>query len=563
MEISYTTTCDVLVIGAGGAGIKAAIKAAQNGADVLLVNKFAVGVSGSTFYPRLQIWGMNSVTNPQLGDSEDVFFNEILEAGQGAVDPAVARTLVEQSTPVRKELAAEYGLPFRVNPETGRFFSVIPCFGKIERSAVCSMPAFKQAMWKKLMQSGVRIRTRIDIVTLLKKDGVVCGALGFDERGELFRIRAKAVFMGTGGADAIYRYSLATPDQTGDGYIMAADISAELMNMEFIQFIPGITWPLKKFLFQEKPLDTFPTLTNRFGEDVLPRYLGDGVSLEACLVERAKHGPFSTVGEGKYFDIALYEEWRKGNAFDDGGVMIRYPESILNDKRFYIQEELKWLNDYGIDPVREGMHLLPHSQCFNGGIRINSNAETTVMGLYAGGESAGGPHGADRMGGNALAGSQVFGGIGGTNAALFAKSHAHIDISDAEALNDLEAKLSAGSGRRTDVRAAIEEVRNIMWEDAAIVRSAERVQDAFRRLEAVKDSFDALAHFEAGDNVRNALGLNSYLKLARFMLTAMDARRESRGPHYRIDCPEADPAMHGFLTLKKENGEIKTALERT
>lgn len=563
MKITYTTDCDVLVIGAGGAGIKAAVKAAEAGCDVLLVNKFQVGISGSTFYPRLKTWGMNSVTNPQLGDSEEKFLAEILESGQGAADPAVAGVLVEQSTPVRKELAEEYGLHFRVDPETGRYYSVIPCFGKIERSTSCAMDEFRHAMWLRLMRDGVRIRTGVSIASLTVKDGVVTGALGFDEKNCLFRIRAKAVFMGTGGADAVYAYSLATPDQTGDGYVMAFDAGAELMNMEFIQFIPGITWPVKKFLFQEKPLDTMPSLENTDGEAILPKYLPEGVSAEACLLERAKHGPFSTVGDGRYFDIAMYEEWRKNKAYPDGGLLIRYPESILADRRFYIRNALSWLNEYGIDPVREGMHILPHSQCFNGGIRINGKAETTLPGLFAGGESAGGPHGADRMGGNALAASQVFGGIGGENAAKFARETVFDDTSEERLLSEFTEKMSSGNGRTCDLTEAIREVRSVMWECAAICRSGDRIREARKRLSGVASSFDVLPYFASGTEVRNALGLHSYLRLSELMLTAMDERKESRGPHYRLDHPEPDAAFHGFITLSKCGNITKTIINHT
>ena len=563
MKISYTCSCDFLVIGAGGAGIKAAIKAAEAGADVLLVNKFKVGCSGSTFYPRLQEWGMNSITNPQLGDSEEQFYTEILEGAQGAIDPDVARTLVEQSTPVRIELEQDYGLKWRIDPATGRYASVIPCFGRTERSGSCSMASFKQAMWQHMMRAGVQIRTQINMVSLVVHDGRCCGALGFDERDELVFFRAKAVFLGTGGADAIYKYSLATPDQTGDGYVMALNAGAELMNLEFIQFIPGLTWPVKKFLFQEKPLDTMPTITNRDGADILDMYLPSDVSRRACLTERAKHGPFSTVGDGKYLDIAMYEQWRAGKAFDDGGFLIQYDPSILQDQRHYIQSALSWLNMYGIDPVRQGMRILPHAQCFNGGVRINSKAETSIPGLYAGGEAAGGPHGADRMGGNALAASQVFGGIAGVNAAEYIKTQTFADIPEKELIDGLMASYSAGTGKLADLDACIQEIRDVMWMDAAIARSGERCENALRRINAVAESFDAAAHFELRANIRNALGLHSYIELGRAMLTAMSYRTESRGPHYRLDHPEKDGAQNGFITLRRGSSGFDLILHKT
>lgn len=563
MKISYVSSCDFLVIGAGGAGIKAAIKAAEAGADVLLVNKFKVGCSGSTFYPRLQEWGMNSITNPDLGDSEDQFYKEILEGAQGALDPAVARTLVEQCTPVRLELERDYGLKWRIDPVTGRFASVVPCFGRTERSGSCSMASFKQAMWQHMMRAGVRIRTQINIVSLVIHDGRCCGALGFDERDELVWFRAKAVFLGTGGADAIYKYSLATPDQTGDGYVMALNAGAELMNLEFIQFIPGITWPVKKFLFQEKPLDTMPEITNRDGADILSMYLPAGVSREACLTERAKHGPYSTVGEGKYLDIAMYEQWRAGKAFDDGGFLIRYAPEVAQDPRHFIQFALHWLNMYGIDPIKQGMHILPHAQCFNGGVRINSKAETSIPGLYAGGEAAGGPHGADRMGGNALAASQVFGGIAGVNAAQYVKKEQFAEIPEKQLLDSLMVGYSAGTGRKTDIAAGIQEIRDAMWMDAAIARSAARCQSARQRIDAVAETFDAAAHFEARDDIRGTLGLHSYIELGRAMLAVMEARTESRGPHFRLDYPEKDSAQNGFITIRRDGDGFALTLHRT
>lgn len=563
MKISYVCSCDFLVIGAGGAGIKAAIKAAEAGADVLLVNKFKVGCSGSTFYPRLQSWGMNAITNPQLGDSEEVFYQEILEGAQGAVDPEVARTLVEQCTPISLELKRDYGLEYEIDPQTGRYASVIPCFGRIERSVSTSMASFKQAMWQHMMRAGVRIRTQINIVHLVIHNGRCCGALGFDERDELVYFRAKAVFLGTGGASAIYKYSLATPDQTGDGYIMALDAGAELMNIEFIQFIPGLTWPVKKFLFQEKPLDTFPVIQNRDGEDVLAPYLPANVTREACLLERAKHAPYSTIGEGKYLDIAMYEQWRAGKAFDDGGFLIRYDPSILNDQRHYIKSALQWLNMYGMDPVKDGIHIVPHAQCFNGGVRINAKAETSIPGLYAGGESAGGPHGADRMGGNALAGSQVFGGIAGVNAAQYVKNQVFEDIPEQELIDSLMASFNAGTGKLGDINACIQEIREVMWMDAAIAREHDRCANALQRINAVADTFDASAHFEKHANIRGALGLHSYIELSRAMLAVMDFRKDSRGPHYRLDYPTANADYHGFITIGRSGADYKLTMHKT
>ena len=562
MKISYVCDTDFLVVGAGGAGIKAAIKAGEAGAKVLLVSKYKLGHTGSTFYPRLHIWGMNAVTREDLGDSEENFLQEILDAGDGAADYELAKTLAYGVTPVFRELEREYGLEFSKGAD-GNYLSVIPCFGRIERGAKTSMADFKQAMWKRLMAAHVQVRSGIDVITLAMHDGKCCGALCFDEHGELAFFRAKAVFLGTGGGCGIFKYGLATPDQTGDGYIMALDAGASLVNMEFIQFIPGITWPVEKFLFQEKALDTMPELKNRLGQDFLLPYLPEDVTREACLVERAKHGPFSTKGEGRYFDIAMYEGWRKGETFDSGGMLLRYDKKVREDKRPFIQFLLEWLDQYKIDGTGKGFHLIPHAQGFNGGIHIDVNAGAGVPGLYAAGETAGGPHGADRLGGNALAASQVFGGIAGEKAAEYIKGVNLADVPESELLEQLHARFDNPAGGLVDMQAGMREIKEIMWYDGAIVRSGDRCREGLDRIAQLEAAFNPLEHFEKGVGPRAALGLRSFYQLAEVLLTAMDFRRESRGPHYRLDYPESDPQFRGYASVKKKDGVLGVTLTAT
>lgn len=565
MKISYTVDTDVLVIGAGGAGIKASIKAAEAGQKVLLVSKFRIFTSGSTFYPRIRAWGMNAITRPDLGDSEEEFASEIIDAGAGAADKELVSKLTHECVPIFQELQGpEYNLKFDKD-ENGKYLSVIPCFGRIERGAHTPMPAFKKAMWKKMMQYGVQIRDNVHIMTLLTKDGKCCGAVGYDEMGELVMIRAKAVFLGTGGGCDIFRYSLATSDQTGDGYIMALDAGASLINMEFIQFIPGITWPVPKFLFQEKALDTMPVLENRHGEDYLLNYLPEGVSREDCLIERAKHGPFSTEGEGRYFDIAMYEEWRKGNMLDSGGLLLRYDKKVLTDERHYIKSLVSWLDQYGIDGTGAGFHMLPHAQAFNGGIHIKPDAGTDVPGLFAAGEVAGGAHGADRLGGNALLASQVFGDVAGRSAAAYAAAQEGMpEITVEEAMEQLMDRYDNPKGGMVDLKAGLETVKEIMWQDGAIVRSGERCAEGLQKLEELAASFNPVAHMEQDINFRDAVELHNVIRLAKLMLTVMDYRKESRGGHYRIDFPERNDAeWYGYLSVSKKDKGLNIELTRT
>lgn len=560
MELSYIYDTDVLVIGGGGAGIKAAIKAGEQGVSVLLCTKYKLGFSGASFYPGMDGWGINAITHRRLGDSEDNFYDEILSAGAGAVDKKLARVLVEQCTPAFRELE-DYGIQFDKD-ENGEYNSVISCFGKRVRGANAKLGDIKQALWRQLMKNGVQIRSGISVVSLVMKDGVCCGALGFDELEQLAFFRAKSTVLATGGGCGLYRYSLATPDQTGDGYIMALDCGARLVNLEFLQFIPGLTWPVPKLLFQEKNLDTLPKVTNRTGREFLYDYLPEGVSLERCLVERARSGPFSHVGDGRYFDIALYEEWLKGNVKDNGGIHMQYDKRVLEDRRWPIVTWLEWMHSRGVHPTEEGFDMIPHAQCFNGGIYIDVDAGTGIPGLFAAGETAGGPHGADRLGGNAQAATQVFGNIAGVSAARFAKRTTLTDIEENQLLGQLRDRFDRGAGGLVEIEDQMREVREIMWTCGAVVRSEERCREGIARLSRLEERFNPYEHFATHTDVRRTAGLYSYLKLSQLMLRIMEQRKESRGPHFRADYPETNPEFEGSMIAQRDGEEIKLTLKR-
>ncbi len=559
MKIQYRTKTDVLIIGMGGAGIKAAIMAADAGQDVLLVGKFPFGRTGATFYPGTPGWGMQAVIHE--GDTEEYFFEEIMEAGAGAADPALARILAEQSTPCFRELE-EYGLYFN-QYEDGRYKGVIPCFGKrLRGSSTYGMDKIRSVMWKQLKSRDVSVRHGISVIALVKKDGAVCGAVALDEQDELFYITAKSVILATGGACGLYEYSLATPDETGDGYILALDAGASLVNTEFIQFIPGLTWPLRKKLFQEKNLDTFPSFTNRLGEDVIRKYLPAQYTVEECLIERAKHGPFTTADVSFWVDVAMYEEVMKGNACESGGIHVQYDPKVLKDERWSITSWLDWMHGMGVRPVEQGFDLVPHAQCFNGGVYIGTDAGAGVPGLFAAGEVAGGPHGADRLGGAAIAATQVFGRIAGVEAARYAGKTAFADVSDREIEEALTSKFAADRGGVVDIPAVAAEVRKIMWECGAIVRSERRSDEGIGRLTELEDGFNPLLHFEKNADVRHVNELYSYLSLSKALLSVMKERRESRGPHFRSDFPEKNPELEGRLRVTKRGREYSFRLEK-
>jgi len=557
MEIQYRMETDVLVIGMGGAGVRAAIAAADGGARVLLAGKCAFGVSGATFYPGTPGWGMQAVIHE--GDTEDYFLEEILDAGAGAADPELAKLLATRSTARFHELE-DMGIRFE-RYEDGRYKGVIPCFGKrLRGSSTLGIAKIRRALWLQLMRRNVRILENTEFICLVKKDGAVVGAVGLDALDQPFYVRAKAVVLATGGGCGIYKYSLATPDETGDGYALALDAGAKLINMEFIQFIPGLTWPVKKLLFQEKNLVTCPKFTNGAGEDILAKYLPKGISEEACLTERAKHGPFTTADISFWLDLAMYEEAAAGRACESGGIHVAYDPKVLEDKSWVITSWLEWMNSRGVRPVEEGFDMIPHAQCFNGGVYIDKNASSGVPGLFAAGETAGGAHGADRLGGAAIAATQVFGALAGERAAEYCAGCSAADVSGAGIGDQLHARFGEARGTLADIPKTMEEIRDVMWRCGAIVRSAERCGEGLARLAELESAFSPALQYERGADVRRVGDLVSYLALSKLLLTVMDQRKESRGPHYRSDFPEPRPEFRGAITVKKEGGGLRTEL---
>ncbi|MBT3319612.1 MAG: FAD-binding protein [Clostridia bacterium] len=557
MKIKYSIDTEVLVIGSGGGGIKASIEASELGTDVLLVSEKKFGTSGSTFYPGVPGWGMCCVLYDS--DSESEYLSEILEAGSGAADPKLSKILTENATQRFRDLEG-YGLQFAKISED-EYASCIPCFGKNKRGATTyGLNKIRKVMWQQLMSRGVNVRNGVTVVSLVVRDGVCAGAVVIDETDNFCFIKAKSTVLATGGACGLYKYSLATNEQTGDGYLMALEAGARLINLEFIQFIPGITKPVSKTLFQEKNLDTFPKITNRNGKEFLYDYLPDGVSMEKCLTQRAKHGPFTNVDASRYMDIAMIEEWRAGRAFAEGGLHMQYPKEVLTDKRHAITSWLDWMSGMGIDVVGEGFDILPHAQGFNGGVYIDENAGAGVRGLFAAGETAGGPHGADRLGGAAIAATQVFGKIAGQSAAKHAKGTEHSDVSTEYAEQYMSQLLQTNGGGVVDIGEATARIKEIMWNCGSLVRSEERSKEGLSKLEQIEKSFSPLMHFESGADIRKVSKLRSLIKIGKLLLNIMDYRKESRGPHYRIDYPDIEEEFRGAIVSKYKDGQISLEL---
>jgi succinate dehydrogenase/fumarate reductase flavoprotein subunit len=324
------------------------------------------------------------------------------------------------------------------------------------------------------------------------------------------------------------------------------------MNLEFKQIFLGTVYPTKNMLIM--PLPPYTKLTNASGEEFLNSYLPEGVSLEDCLAQRHSHNPFSTRDTlSKYVDIAIIGEVKAGRATSYNGIYLDRSDPRVPP----LQTERREFWDYrGIDwgkPVEVGVC----HHCSLGGFRIDENAQTTMLRLYAAGETAAGPHGADRMGGHMLLATQVFGARAGKHGATYARNQGTPDI-DNKVLRAAEERINALRNKKGKRKPA--EVKRVLQQsayyDLLVVKSKESLTKFLNEVKGIQE--DLVPHLSAANpqELVEALELQNLLLLAEVEANVCLERTESRGPHYREDFPrQNDKDWLKSITVKNVNGK--------
>lgn len=556
VHLSRTEACDVLVIGAGAAGIRAALEPAAAGLRTLMVTKGRFGYSGATFYAKTPGWGMQAVVGETEGDSPEEHVAEIREAGQGMEDPGLARILAEEA-PARFRDLLSYGVPFLARE--GQPLKMVGCFSRRPRAmAAIGMDSIRSALVGRVVGSGCHVREGYHVFALVKHSGRCVGALAWTRDG-VVGIRARAVVLASGGATQVYPLGLSGGEATGDGYVLGLNAGATLANMEFIQILFAITRPIPKVLLSERVFTHLPRMLNAGGREFLSDYLPQGTKVEEVLRVRSTHGPFSAGLPSRWVDIAVASEMAAGRGFPSGGVLLQLPESLLRDDRWYSSSWVRWVTSLGVD-LRQGLVVAPFAQAFNGGLVIGPDAGTGVPGLYAAGEVAAGPHGADRLGGNMIAATQVFG---------FRAGHSALEcaLGTEELAEDVFRRAAAEALAAYPFREVITDgglaphevirtVRQLMHKAAYVVREGVTLAKAVDAVTELLHGYDP-KHWLALGSSSVALAANSLAEVGRAVLTACLVRRESRGSHYRSDFPRPDASLCTPLGLRKSAGGLE------
>ena len=529
-------TTDIAIIGSGGAGLFAALRAAAHPADleVTVVVKGMFGKSGCT---RMVQGGYNAAFQPE--DSPEIHLRDTIIGGGYLNDQHLAQALVEDAPRRVEEMEEVLGCRFDRTPEGG--YDLKPFGGMtydrtVHRRDLTGIEIVSRLADHVMTKPNVRIleeHRAIDL--LLTRDGArVGGLVAADLRtGRFLVIRARTVLVATGGGARMYRYSSPSMEKSGDGVAMALRAGLELMDMEMLQFHPtGL-------------LAGESVLTGSVVEEGLR---GTGAYLLNAVGDRfmAPHDPERM--ERSTRDIvsrAIYLEVTEGRGTPQGGVYLDVSHIGVERVLTEFPGMVKRASLAGRDLTREAIEVIPTAHFHMGGVRIDPMGRTPIEGLFVAGEDAGGVHGCNRLGGNGVAESTIFGARAGEAMARFASGRCLPATSPAEAESirrRAESLLGEPGGTENphDLRRELEEA---MWEGAGVVRTRQGLD---RTLGTLHTSRARLLSVRPSGSREYSLAWNEALDMENLLVVAEAlchsavARTESRGAHHRADYPYRD-----------------------
>ncbi len=554
-----TYKTDVLVSGAGGAGLRAAVEAKANGADVLVVNKGESGETGCTKSAASDWMAFGAAfghADPK--DAPKEHWIDIMVKGGLVCEPPLCRNIAFNA-PDRFMDLENWGADFD-KTDDGKFVQILSDGARYPRACgkgVDTGPVIIEVLKNRAKQLNVDFADNVSTVDLILNDsGEVVGCWGVDmESGDLVVFEAGAVVFAAGGAGRAFALNVFPEGMSGDGYAMAYRAGAEMVNMEFIQIGPSIVHPIH-FALSGVFWRMNPRITNKNDEEFISKYIPDGVDIEKAIYIKGVSYPFTIRNESKWVDVAAYTEIAEGRGTEHNGV---YMDISHNDPKVIETEArvpFNHLMKYGIDLRKDKVEFAPAIQHFNGGVHINTKAESTIPGLYAAGENAGGQHGADRPGGNALADCQAHGKIAGENAASFARSRkAELDSEKIEQAKKAYSELTAERSGSVTVEQALADLQWTMWKNASVVRTEEGLKSIISYLSS------APTPAVTANDVQKLLDYRNILVVGKMVAESALMRNESRGTHYRADCSAInDPEWlkQILITKKGDDIELKT-----
>ena len=540
---------DILILGAGGAGLLAAIHAYEASAKlrIVIAVKGLLGQSGCT---RMVQGGYNAVFHPN--DSLEKHFNDTIQGGAHINNRELAWTLVKEAPQRIVELENRIGCLFDRNPDgtihqkpfAGQSFDRTVHKGDLTGIEIMSN------LRDTILEADMRVLQETRGLDFLTCDRRVCGALLLNIRtGRLIAVRAHATLVATGGGATMYRISSPSLEKSADGMAMAFRAGARFVDMEMLQFHPTGLLVGKSIatggLLEEGLRGAGAYLYNGLGERYMERY-------DARKMERATR---DVISRSSYLEIMA------GRGTPGGGVYIdvSHLDHDLVARNFHGMVER--CRDYGFDLVHDRVEVSPSAHYQMGGIAMDVDCRTNLEGLFTAGEDGGGVHGANRLGGNGVADSIVFGARAGDSMAGFVAERDLPAIPDSR-IHELGEKwtqaLTRASGENVfELRGALED---LMWEKVGVVRNGRDLDRAIGELGELKSRAAAVA--APGDAASNpawnaALDLMNLCVNGEMVARSALFRTESRGAHFRDDYPDSHPEWLKNVYLTPDGDEMK------
>ena len=553
--VPKTLDTDILILGSGGAGLFAALHAHK--ADPSLSITVAVkGLLGKCGCTRMVQGGYNVALAKE--DSIERHFMDTIEGGKWLPDQELAWKLVTLAIERIHELENELGCFFDRNPDgtvhqkafAGQTFDRTVHKGDLTGIEIINRLA--EQVWARNINRLEEHRA----VELIKdkSSSAIAGVLFIDMRtGEYTLVRARAVLLATGGGPTMYKFHTPSGDKTCDGLAMALRAGLPLRDMEMVQFHPtgllaGTHTRMTGTVLEEGLRGAGGYLLNGTKERFMPGY--------DPKAERATRD---------FVSRAMFTEMRKGNTGPNGGLFI----SMKHLNRDFVRKEFRGMvercADCGFDLAGGLVEVVPTAHYLMGGVEFAPDCTTELEGLFVAGEDAGGVHGANRLGGNGVANSTVFGAVAGDAMAEWVRSEKlrEPDSSSLEkALSFCERPFKTKATRHGTLEPLRERLYEMMWQKVGIIRDAAGLRSALAELNSLEDELQKTGIGDANRAFNltwhDWLNLMSLVQTSRVIATAALARTDSRGAHFREDFPESGPlGQSAFTSLRLKGSELR------
>ncbi|MEM9575983.1 MAG: FAD-binding protein [Pseudomonadota bacterium] len=540
---------DILILGTGGAGLFAALHAQQSAPEGTRITIAVKGLIGKCGCTRMVQGGYNVALGG--GDTVERHFMDTIHGGKWLPDQDMAWRLCEQAVVRIRELENEVGCFFDRNPDGSlhqKAFAGQTADRTVHKGDLTGIEIINRLM-EKVLASGVeKLQEHRAIGLIPTKDGAsLAGVLMIDMRSGRFRlVRAKTTLMATGGGPTMYKYHTPSGDKTMDGLAMALRAGLKLRDMEMVQFHPtgllaGDHTRMTGTVLEEGLRGAGGQLINHAGQRFMFDYDAKGERATRDVVSRG-----------------IYAEMRKNNNPGQEGVFISMSHLGPENVRRKFKGMVRRCADSGFDLAAGKVEVVPTAHYFMGGVVVDVDTRTAMEGLYVAGEDAGGAHGSNRLGGNGVANSTVYGGIAGDTMGADV-CHMHLRDPDETVLEAELARALHPLSRKPDLILPLrKQLQDCMWEEVGVMRSEAGMK---RGLAGISGVSEALMHIgvDASNLAFNLtwhdwLNLRSLCDISEVITKAGIACENSRGAHFREDFPEPGAMEDSEFTVAHQSG---------